>query len=433
MIPDIYRKFIDECRQELSTDSRQVIPGSLFIAWKGENDDGNKYAQAALEAGCRYAIIDNPQYAFDDRYILVSDGIKTLQELSAYHREQFNIPVIAIGGSNGKTTTKELARGVLQTEKRVVASFGSENNHVGVPKTLFRITKETEIALVEIGANHLGEIKDLCEIVKPSHGLITNVGRDHIGFFGGADAILKANLELYEYLKEHNGVIFVNKDDSILTQHLPEGSEVFFYGTSVGKEYAIFSEQTSPFFSYQWKQYTNTTQITGEYNLSNVAAATVLGIYFGIQDQNILKGIAEYAPTTNRSRVIETERGNIVIKDFYNANRTSMEHALDNLGDIKKRYPNKKTLAILGDMFELGDFSDEEHGAVIRKAEEIGIDELLLVGYEFSKTKPKIAQKVSDTDKAIEYLQKQNFENSIILLKASNAMNFQKLFEEVVW
>lgn len=433
MISDIYQKFINECKQDISTDSRQVIPGSLFFAWKGENDDGNKYAQAALEAGCRYAIVDNPQYAVNDRYILVSDGIKTLQELSIYHREQFNIPVVAIGGSNGKTTTKELAQSVLQTEKKIVASFGSENNHVGVPKTLLRITKETEIALVEIGANHLGEIKDLCEMVKPSHGLITNVGRDHIGFFGGADAILRANLELYEYLKQHNGEIFVNRDDPVLIQHLPQGSKVFFYGPSAGKGYAILSQKTSPFFSYQWKQYTNTTQITGEYNLSNVAAATALGIYFGIQDQNVLKGIAEYTPTTNRSRIIETEKGNIVIKDFYNANRTSMEHALDNLGNIKKKYPDKKTIAILGDMFELGDFSIEEHEAVVHKAEEISLDKLILVGYEFGKTKSKLAQKVSDTSRSIEYLQKLNFENSIILLKASNAMNFQKLSEEIKW
>lgn len=429
---DLHQKFIHECHQEISTDSRIVTKDSLFFAWKGEKYDGNKYAKDALAKGCLYAVIDNPEYAESDQYILVPNSIKMLQDLAEYHREQFNIPVVAIGGSNGKTTTKELARSILHTQKNVIASIGSFNNHVGVPQTLLRINKRTDIVIVEIGANHLGEIKQLCTIARPTHGLITNIGRDHIGYFGGPGAILEANLELYEYLKEHGGEIFVNKDDSVLMSYLPPIPYIC-YGTSVEGEYGIRSHHTQPFVSYLWKHKTTKTQLTGEYNINNIAAAIALGVYFGIRDEYIRKGIASYIPIGNRSSLIITNKGNVVIKDFYNANRTSMECALENLASLKKHYPEKKSLVILGDMFELGDFSREEHQAVVDKAEGLVLDEIILVGKDFSATSFTQARTYSELEHLIVDLKKQPINNYIILLKASNGMNFQKLFDDLEW
>jgi UDP-N-acetylmuramoyl-tripeptide--D-alanyl-D-alanine ligase len=434
-IDKIYDLFINECNKEVCTDTRDIISGSLFFAWRGENINGNKYAEEALNNGALYVVVDDENfYKKDDkRYILTENSQELLAQLAKYHREQFNIPVIAITGSNGKTTTKELISSVLKTEKNIVVTSGNLNNHVGVPKTLLKINKDTEIAVVEMGANHVGEIDYLCSIAKPTYGLITNIGRAHLGLFGGFDGVVRAKSELYRYLEKHKGVSFVNGNDDLLLGLTNTDEKVTYLSTD--SNYSVISKKTFPFFSAEWKDNTIKTKLTGEYNIMNISAAIAVGDYFGISFENIKKGIESYVPTNSRSEIIETENNNIVIKDFYNANASSMELALENLSQIKN---NKEKIAILGDMFELGDFQEEEHRNVLEKAIIFGIDKIYIIGKIFSSLNipEDISKNVyifSNTSDAIFALQKSHIKNSNILLKASNGMNFKKLFDEINW
>lgn len=430
-IVSLYKKFI-ECHQDISTDTRTMSPGSLFFAWKGENFDGNLFAQKALENGARYVIIDNPEYALDNRYILVEDTLQTLEELAHYHRKQFTIPIIAIGGSNGKTTTKELIARVLETQKNVVASIGSLNNHVGVPKTLLRITRDTDIAVVEIGANHLGEIAHICTIAEPTHGLITNIGRDHIGLFGGIGAVIESNLELYTYLKNNNGHLFVDKNNQQLLNYSQGLTQTRYGAGNEISDFVVSSFVSSPFVSLAWKNNYITTSLTGEYNIENIAAAIAIGVHFNITEEGVIRGINSYIPSNNRSQIITTE-DNIIVKDFYNANRSSMELALDNLEQISWVYPEKQTIAIIGDMLELGEFSHEEHQAVVDYALLKEFDKIILVGPDFAQTQYEGCNSYKNVEQAISDLEKSPLKNSIILLKASNGTNFTKLFNELSW
>ncbi|MCI5050815.1 MAG: UDP-N-acetylmuramoyl-tripeptide--D-alanyl-D-alanine ligase [Candidatus Pacebacteria bacterium] len=431
-IAEIHKKFL-ECSQEISTDTRTMIPGAMFFAWKGEVVDGNDYVAMALEKGAKWVICDDIEAAeLNDRCILVSDTIETLQALARYHRQQFDIPVIAIGGSNGKTTTKELLAQILKQQKDTVASFGSLNNHTGVPLTLLRINPYTDIAVLEMGANHIGEIAELCAIAEPTHGLITNIGRDHIGLFGGIDGVLEANLELYTYLKNNNGFIFMNKNDDLLMKHIPEDNYLC-YGVSLEGENGIKSLHTSPYISGAWKNHTITTKLTGEYNLENIIAAISVAKYLDIQDESVIKAIEEYNPNNNRSTILKTEN-NIIIKDYYNANRTSMELAIDNLVTVTRNNEGFSSVAILGDMLELGEFSDGEHQAVLKYAEDKGIENIILIGPDFKKldASENIIQ-YENVDTAILGLKEQVFKNTCILFKASNGTNLNKLFESRNW
>lgn len=427
----LYKKFTQDCRGQICTDTRKVAPGSLFFGWKGESSDGNAFAKQALEKGCRYAVIDNPDYALDERYIIVDSSIEALQMLARYHRQQFHIPVIAIAGSNGKTTTKELMADVLGGQKNVISPIGSLNNHVGVPKTLLRINKETDIAIIEMGANHVGEINELCKIAEPNYGVITNIGRDHIGFFGGEEFILQANLELYDFLKNNDGQIFVDKNEKVLFQET-KGMQTICYGNGLTSEFGVSSLETSPYVSLSWKHYVIPTQLTGEYNVQNISCAIAVGVHFEIQDDIIIEALQEYKPVGNRSQIERSSVGdNIIIKDFYNANRTSMELALENLALVAAEFDGREIVAILGDMFELGDFAQREHQAVAAKAQELDIDRIILVGSEFKKISLEGVTQADTTEKALEYVRHINLQNSIILLKASNGMNFQLIYEQL--
>ena len=430
-IPSLHKKFI-ECRQEISTDTRTLTPGSMFFAWQGEVHDGNTFAEQALKKGARYAVVDKPEYATDDRYMVVDNGIAALQELAQYHRKQFDIPVIAIAGSNGKTTTKELIADILRTQKDVVASIGSENNHVGVPKTLLRMTPQTDIVVLEFGANHVGEIAKLCHIAEPTHGLITNIGRDHIGLFGDQTAIIEANVELYQHLRTTGGYAFINKHNMTLMKY---GSDIDHtcYGENLHNEFGITSKKTNPYVSFVWDSHKVQTQLTGEYNLENIVAAIAVGVYFGVTDQHIIQSIQSFVPANNRSTLVVTDRGNVVIKDFYNANLTSMKFALQNLVDVGRGYADKNTIAIMGDMLELGEYSMGEHQAAVDYAQELGIHHIVLIGTEFQKTRHGESFFYINVDEAIAELQQSPIKNSVILLKASNGTNFQKLFDEVDW
>jgi len=429
----LYQKFI-ECNQKISTDTRTLVPGSLFFGWKGEYNDGNTYAKEALKKGAAYAVIDNADYYIDHRTIVVSDVMKTFQGLAAHHRRQFNIPILAIGGSNGKTTTKNLIRDILTTQKNVVASKESLNNHTGVPITLFAITDETDIAVIEMGANHIGEITELCTIAEPTHGIVTNIGRDHIGLFGDQTAIIEANIELYNYLRDHHGEVLINKNNMTLMKFASGISQTCYAEGMIG-EFGITSQQTAPYVSAIWKGNTIQTLLTGEYNIENIMTAIATGVYFDIHDKNIITALESYKPQNNRSEIVETIRGNTVIKDFYNANRTSMEAALNNLSEIKIKYPQKKTIAILGDMLELGDYSLKEHQAVYEYACSQKIETIILIGPEFLKVEAdnkNYLYQYTDVDDALHNMN-QLFGNSVILLKASNGTNFQKLFNNIDW
>jgi UDP-N-acetylmuramoyl-tripeptide--D-alanyl-D-alanine ligase len=430
-ILSLYQIFIEDCEQKISSDSRMIEPYSLFFAWKGETANGNEFVAEAFEKGCNYAVVDDKKYVINNKCIFVPDSMRALQELARHHREQFNIPVLAIGGSNGKTTTKNLISHVVATQKDTVSSFGSLNNHVGVPKTLLRINSQTDIVVLEMGANHLGEMAELCTIAKPTHGLITNIGRDHIGLFGGLGAIIESHLELYAYLKKTNGHIFVNKEDNRLMSYLID-SKPTCYGNGKFHELCVDSLGSSPYVSVKWKQHTLSTQLTGEYNVENIAAAIAVGVYFSITDANIIHGIESYKPYNNRSE-LEITQDNVLIKDYYNANRTSMEYALDNLIHISKTYPEKETVAILGDMLDLGDYTHDEHQAVVDYAQDKGIGRAILIGPDFKSTHHREYQRYLNVDEAIIALQKKPIKDSVILLKASKGTNFGKLFKELEW
>ncbi len=434
-IRNLHEKFINECNGNISTDTKEIINGSMFFAWKGEYHDGNKYAEEALKLGCNYVVVDNPKFAFNnDKYILVNNSIDTLSRLANFHRNKFNIPVIAITGSNGKTTTKELVASVLKTEKNIIYPDKSFNNNIGVSKTLLKIIDSTEIAVIEIGANHVGEIAELCKIVNPTHGVITNIGRAHLGLFGGFDGVIRAKTELYRYLEEVNGTIFVNGLDNLLLEEANTNEKITYL--SKDSDYPVSSNKSFPLFSFTWKDFYVKTNLTGEYNIANIAVAIAIGSYFKLKDKNVLLGIKSYKPRNSRSEIIETNKGNIVIKDYYNANRSSMELALENLSDIQVE---KTKIAILGEMKELGNFALDEHIAVVNKAIDVGIDKIILVGDIFSNLELKYDNilQYKNINDVIEYLEKLEINNSIILLKSSRGPNpipaFQEIFDKIDW
>ena len=429
-IDTLYEKFIDSDYQ-ISTDTRQLIPGSIFFALKGENFNGNDFAQQALDFGCSHVVIDDISFKIKDpRCVIVENSIQTLQELAHHHRLQFNIPVVGLTGSNGKTTTKELITSVLQTQKKIIATKGNLNNHIGVPLTLLRIRPETEVAIIEMGANHIGEIADLCKIALPTHGVITNIGRAHLGLFGGYAGVVKAKTELYDFIRTHGGEVFVNASDDLLREKSNSLKRVM-YGPKFLAD-PVTSNKTLPYVSVNWKEQDIQTHLTGEYNLDNIAAAISIAVYFELQQDNIIKGLETYIPKNQRSEILETEKGNILIKDYYNANPDSMEKALQNLKEINV---DKKKIAILGDMFELGEFASAEHRSVMHLAVDSGIDEILLIGLEFGHliheyTNISLFEKLED---ALVYIKNKEYVDSIILLKASQGMNFKKIFDQIDW
>lgn len=357
------------------TDTRQLKKGNLYIALKGDNFNGNAFAKAALEKGASAAIIDEENYLTEGS-TLVNNGLQALQELAQYHRSFLNIPIIALTGSNGKTTTKELINAVLSQKYSTVATIGNLNNHIGVPLTLLSMTKETEIGIVEMGANHQGEIASLCEIAQPNFGYITNFGKAHLEGFGGEEGVIKGKSELYAYIQKTKGLVFVNLEDPIQVR-LTEEIERFTFGN---KEADISTRLTSanPWVCLSLEDVSISSQLIGQYNANNIAAALAMGVYFKLSKAAIKKGIEDYIPTNNRSQIIE-KQGHTIILDAYNANPTSMEAALRNLSIQEAE--NK--IAILGDMYEVGPTTDKEHTHIAALAATLGIDEIHVVGQHF--------------------------------------------------
>lgn len=425
-ITDIYKFF--ENNPSITIDSRTSSAGSIFFALKGPNFDGNEFALQALENGCSYAIIDNPIFKTHPNMILVNDALSILQEMAHLHRKKFKIPVIAITGTNGKTTTKELVTSVLSQEYNVLSTKGNFNNHIGVPLTLLSMKKEHEIAVIEMGANHLGEIKKLAEIAAPDYGLITNIGHAHIEGFGSYENIIKAKSELYDYLRHHEGKVFVNYDNELLRK-LSDKMTTIYYGLGESRDQFLTGKviSSNPFLQFEWNfvscHHVVKTQLIGKYNLSNALAAIAIGKYFGIKGKLICKALEEYIPNNNRSQLKKTDH-NMLIIDAYNANPTSMLAALDNFDQMQV---NHKVL-ILGDMNELGEESTAEHQNIINYISQHNFDKVFLIGNNFKKINNKYLCFIH-IDNFIEYLAENPIKDSYILLKGSRKVCLEKCID----
>jgi UDP-N-acetylmuramoyl-tripeptide--D-alanyl-D-alanine ligase len=425
----------------ISTDTRKIAPGSLFFALKGDTFDANTFAQKAVEAGAAYAIIDNPEYALGDNYILVNDSLSALQQLATYHRRLLNIPVIGLTGTNGKTTTKELINAVLSQSFKTLSTAGNLNNHIGVPLTILSIDASHQMAVIEMGANHQKEIELLCSIAQPTHGLITNVGKAHLEGFGGVEGVKKGKGELYDYLKAGDKrVVFVNSDDNVLLdmQQARGLTNGVYYGTGPGKNLVTGKLlENSPLLTLAYtnnktgETHTLKTQLTGAYNLHNILAAISIGIYFGLTSEEINKGIESYQPKNNRSQIMQTAT-NTLICDFYNANPSSMFVAIENMDKIKA---DKKVL-ILGDMFEMGPESAVEHMAVIKKALDANVNERIFIGKDFASQQSEVQNTnlINTTfyltaEDAVTGLKTNPITNATILIKGSRGMALERLVE----
>ncbi len=418
----------------VTTDSRNCPDNSMFFALRGESFNGNIYAENALKTGAQYAVVDDKAIdTSSENIILVDDVLKTLQQLALYHREWLSIPIVAITGTNGKTTTKELIREVLKQKYNIKATEGNFNNHIGVPLTLLSFTKDTEIGIVEMGANHSGEIDFLCNIARPDFGLITNIGKAHLEGFGSIEGVIKTKGELYTHLAKSAGTIFVNKDNSILKEILPEEAETLFYG--VENKDVLVHGQTSKsgfFLSLKWtntttgNSYNVDTKLIGNYNLENVLAAITIGCYFNVADEDINSAISSYTPSNNRSQYKKTDKNEILL-DAYNANPSSMQKALENFKDTAG---NRKVL-ILGGMKELGSDSEQEHITLISIIKTVNTDIVYLIGEEFKphlELIPK-AKHFINVDELITDLERNSLSGYKILVKGSRSNKLEKCVE----
>jgi UDP-N-acetylmuramoyl-tripeptide--D-alanyl-D-alanine ligase len=403
----------------ICTDTRKIEPSCLFFALKGVNFDGNKFAKEALDKGALAVVIDDEKQYIDNKTILVDDTLKTLQKLALYHRKQLDIPILAITGSNGKTTTKELINAVLSKKYKTAATIDNLNNHIGVPLTLLSFTPKHNFGIVEMGANHVGEIALLCEIAEPDFGLITNIGTAHIEGFGSKEGIIKGKTELYNFLKLNNGTVFVNYKDAILKEKT-EGIKTIFYNQDEAELYNSF-----PNIEFKWKSKKGFSKLYGAYNFTNILAAITIGEYFKVASNDILNAIADYTPTNNRSQ-IETIGTNTVLIDAYNANPTSMQAALDTFKAIDKE--NK--IVILGDMLELGNSSLEEHKNILKQLDKAHFNKVYLIGDEFKKaSKNEAYVNFKNIEAFNQYLSENPIRDAYVLLKGSRGIRLEKCLE----
>jgi UDP-N-acetylmuramoyl-tripeptide--D-alanyl-D-alanine ligase len=427
VIPQLYNLFIKN--PVVCTDTRNITPGAIFFALKGESFNGNAFAQKAIDGGCIYAVIDEPQYAQGPNFIVVENALKTLQLLAREHRRHFNIPVVAITGSNGKTTTKELFNAVLSKKFDVLATQGNYNNEIGVPLTLLGLHKNHDIAIIEMGARKQGDIKELVEIAEPTHGLITNVGKAHLETMGGLEGVIKTKTELYKYLDEEGGVTFIRYEDAKLMELAPELKK-FTYGCKEEANVVGKLLEEMPNVVFRWKlsienKFGNdiTSPMMGGYNFQNILAAIAAGVHFKVPAAQINEAIEEYAPTNNRSQVIKTER-NTLYMDAYNANPTSMEGALRNFAKL----PVDNKVLILGEMLEVGDLSEAEHEYALQIAASLNMTEVYVVGPEFLKvTNNQRAFNTVDDLKA--HLKNQHLTGKTILVKGSRKNKLEEVVE----
>lgn len=414
----LFLKFPTVC-----TDTRKIVKDCIYFALKGDNFDGNFFAQEALSKGASHVIIDDKNYRVSDKYILVEDVLDSLQQLATFHRQHCNAKILCLTGSNGKTTTKELINAVLAKKYRTVATLGNLNNHIGVPLTLLSIKQDTEVAIVEMGANHQKEIEFLCTIAQPDFGYITNFGKAHLEGFGGVDGVIKGKSELYDYLLQNKKSVFLNADDPLQLEKL--GSYINKYGFSTHKSqyFKIEFLGANPFVTLRVEHITIQSQLIGSYNYSNCAAAILMGKYFNVPVAMIKEAIENYVPRNNRSQIVKKDEFQIIM-DAYNANPTSMQAALENFQTMDEGHK----IVFLGDMFELGETSSIEHQGIADLADLMNFDEVFLIGKEFFKTKTD-SRKFESFDTLSDYLEKNKLSKGSVLIKGSRGMALERILE----
>ena len=428
-IEEIYSRF-KEC-SGVTTDSRKCGPGLMFFALKGERFDGNEFVRGALEKGCRYAVMDDAEL-YDDtdsRMILVDNVLRTLQQVAAYHRRQLGTPVIGITGTNGKTTTKELTNAVMSTTYNIMCTQGNLNNSIGVPLTVLGLKPDHDYAIVEMGASHPGDIKELVEISQPDYGLITNVGKAHLLGFGSFEGVMRTKGELYDWLREHNGTAFVNRDNGHL-QQMCAGLPLIEYGKPGQEGLLVEGEvlECNPFVKFRWRSrkgewHIVQTNLIGAYNVDNALAAITIGLKFGVKEQDASDAVAGYKPQNNRSQLTETGRNHLVV-DAYNANPTSMTAAIENFSMMKA----DDKMLILGDMRELGEVSQAEHRNIVDLLKEKGFTKVWLVGCEFKKVAQGSGFRLfEDVESVNQALKIESLSGYSILIKGSNSIGLTKI------
>lgn len=425
-IEQLYQLFLNA--NGITIDTRKIKSNQLYFALKGANFNGNLFAKNALEAGASYAIIDEAAYKMNDQYILVEDVLTTLQQLANFHLKNVKpSAIIAITGSNGKTTTKELVHAVLTTTFKTHYTKGNLNNHIGIPLTLLEMPLDTEIAVIEMGANHQKEIESYCQYVEPTHGIITNCGKAHLEGFSGLEGIRKGKGELYDYIKTHKGTVFVNGDDEILLEMLQQRAMHDFISYGNNPKNAIHSQivNEQPYLKINFENTLIQSNLFGNYNYSNIMCAVAVGSYFKVKNEAIKDAIENYQPTNARSQVVD-KQGYQIVLDAYNANPTSMQHALENFS----KSTNKKKIVLLGDMFELGEFATQEHQRIADLAMDLNFDKIILVGNEFYKTKSnESVLKFDNVEIAQQWYKQQDFTDAMLLLKGSRSMQMERIVQ----
>ena len=413
-----------ECNS-ICTDTRKLQESDLFFALKGENFNGNKFAKQALNSGAKRAIVDEKEFEGENT-ILVKNALETLQQLATYHRKQLNTPIIALTGSNGKTTTKELINAVLSKKYNTTATIGNLNNHIGVPLTLLSMTNETEIGIIEMGANHPKEIEFLCNIALPDYGYITNFGKAHLEGFGSIKGVIKAKSELYDFLKKRDKTIFINEDDDIQIEKTKNCNAFSFSENKKTSDINIKLIEANPFVKLKFNNTETQSNLIGLYNFKNISAAVTVGKYFNVSYKDISLAIENYSPTNNRSQIIN-KNSNKIILDAYNANPTSMQAAIDSFDNLKDSHK----IAFLGDMFELGKESPIEHQNIVNLLENTSLIKTYVVGSNFGETKANSSNIIilNSFEELKKLLLNENIENSTLLIKGSRGMAMERIID----
>lgn len=425
-IEKLYRKYRESGK--VSTDTRQILPGSVFFALKGDKFNANEFAAEALAKGASAVVVDEAKYAIDDRYFLVDNSLEALQKLARHHRDQLKIPVVGLTGSNGKTTSKELLNAVLSKKFKTFATKGNLNNHIGVPLTILSIDDSIELAIIEMGANHVGEIALLSSIANPTHGFITNIGKAHIGTFGGFENIIRGKSELYQHLITTKGQVFINSKNEILSNMAKRFSKPLFY-PAPGDYYHCDLLASDPFLKIKAENGDEITmQLVGGYNFENAAVSLCIGKFFGVDEKLANQAVAEYVPGNMRSQIVK-KGSNTIILDAYNANPSSMTAAIENLAAMNV----ERKVAIVGDMFELEEEAEAEHRAIGRLLKQKNFDRVYLCGKLMRSAQQEFPNAIlfEKKDDLISELKKNPIQNSTVLVKASRGIGLETVVDSL--